>query len=63
MVKNIHSDNLLFTLSKGDKYNDEYDFYYFYYKDKDSVYEAFNVICQIMKYIETEDNKDEFPTA
>lgn len=62
MVKNIHSDNLLFTLSKDDKYN-EYDLYYFYYKDKDSVYEAFNVIRQIMKYIETEDSKDELPTA
>lgn len=62
MMKNIYFDNLLFSLSKDDKYN-EYDFYDFYYKDKDSVYEAFNAICQIIKYIEAEDNKDKLPTA
>ena len=62
MVKNIHSDNLLFTLSKGDKYN-EYDLYYFYYKDKDSVYKAFDAICQIIRDIEAEDNKGKMPTV
>lgn len=62
MAKNIYSDDVLFVLSKGDKYN-EYDLYYFYYKDKDSVYEAFDAICQIIKDIKAKDNKDELPTA
>lgn len=59
MVKNIHSDNLLFVLSKTDNDNE----YEFYYKDKNSLNEAFDAICQIIKDIEAEDNKDKLPTA
>lgn len=59
MVKNIHSDNLLFVLSKTDNDNE----YEFYYKDKNSLNEAFDAICQIIKDIKAEDNKDKLPTA
>ncbi|MEE3415919.1 MAG: hypothetical protein VZR53_11185 [Prevotella sp.] len=48
MAKNIYSDNLLFALSKADKDN-EYEFYYFYYKDEQAIRVAFDVICQLFK--------------
>lgn len=64
MTKNIYSDNLLFALSKGDSDKDnEYEFYYFYYKDEQAIKAAFNAICQIIKDIETEDNKGSLPTT
>jgi len=59
MVKNIHSDNLLFVLSKTDNENE----YEFYYKDKNSLNEAFDAICQIIRDIEAEDNKGSLPTT
>ena len=57
MTKNIYSDNLLFALSKGDKDN-EYEFYYFYYKDEQAIRVAFDVICQLFKNLQAEKDRN-----
>ena len=57
MTKNIYSDNLLFALSKGDKDN-EYEFYYFYNKDEQAIKAAFNAICQLIKDLQAEKDRN-----
>ena len=59
MTKNIYSDNLLFALSKGDSDKDnEYEFYYFYYKDEQAIRVAFDVICQLIKDLQAEKDRN-----
>ena len=59
MTKNIYSDNLLFALSKVDSDKDnEYEFYYFYYKDEQAIKAAFNAICQLIKDLQVEKDRN-----
>ena len=56
-MKKFNDDDLLFALSKGDKDN-EYEFYYFYYKDEQAIRVAFDVICQLFKNLQAEKDRN-----
>lgn len=56
-MKKFNDDDLLFALSKGDKDN-EYEFYYFYYKDEQAIKAAFNAICQLIKNLQAEKDRN-----
>ena len=56
-MKKFNDDDLLFALSKGDKDN-EYEFYYFYYKDEQAIKAAFNAICQLIKDLQAEKDRN-----
>lgn len=53
-MKNFNSDDLLFVLAKTDN-NDEYEFYF---KDEQAVEAAFDAICQLIKDLQAEKNKN-----
>ena len=53
-MKNFNSDDLLFVLAKTDN-NSEYEFYY---KDEQSIKAAFNAICQLIKDLQAEKDRN-----
>lgn len=53
-MKNFNSDDLLFALAKTDN-NGEYEFYY---KDERAIEEAFGAICQLIKDLQAEKDKN-----
>ena len=57
-MKKFNDDDLLFALSKGDNKDNEYEFYYFYYKDEQAIRVAFDVICQLFKNLQAEKDRN-----
>lgn len=53
-MKEFRSDDLLFVLAKTDN-NDEYEFYY---KDEQAIEAAFDAICQLIKDLQAEKDKN-----
>lgn len=53
-MEEFRSDDLLFVLAKTDNDNE----YEFYYKDERAIEEAFDAICQLIKDLQAEKDKN-----
>lgn len=53
-MEEFRSDDLLFILAKTDNDNE----YEFYYKDERAIEEAFDAICQLIKDLQAEKDKN-----